>query len=108
MPFGFLIRPGHCLRFYEIGLANQGMLILVTLNRKTGPGEGIVLLRFTMISAMLVLIVPVAVLCGMPGLTPAWMNGDLAGVPVINLVMLVWFAAFAGLAWVPVKGGTHP
>jgi|GEM_PF-2735348 hypothetical protein len=47
---------------------------------------------------------PLIFLQGRPDLAPAWLSDDVANVPAVVWLAMLWFAMFIVAAWIPVQG----
>ena len=46
-------------------------------------------------------IAPLVLLQGVPDLAPLWFRSELAGVPVVIWLAILWFALLVAASWVP-------
>lgn len=56
---------------------------------------------------VIVLLAPLVLLQGLPVLTPAWLQQDLAGVPLTACAVGLWFVLMMLLAWL-YSDGSEP
>lgn len=49
----------------------------------------------------LVALAPLVLLQGRPELAPDWLYADVAGIPAVVLLAILWFAMFVIAVWIP-------